>query len=321
MQMPKPPDPDATAAAQGNMNVSTAVANQFLNHTDQNTPDGSLKYSQTGTNVWKGPDGKTYRIPKFTANQTLTGMGQKIYNTQNEAKLNLAGLMKNQSARLGGLLDRPLSLGNEATEARLFGLGSKRLDPKFAADEESLRTRLSNQGLGAGSAAWNAEMGKFGQGKNDAYNQLLLQGRSQATQEQLAERNQPLNEIIGLMNGSQINQPQFASTPQSQIAGVDYAGLVNQDYQARSQQAQAKMGGLFGLLGSGLGLFSDRRLKTNIQSVGELANGLNRYVFDYIDGLKGQVGVMADEVRGLIPGAVTVDPSGYDRVDYMMVGV
>jgi hypothetical protein len=52
----------------------------------------------------------------------------------------------------------------------------------------------------------------------------------------LAERNQPLNEISALMSGSQVAQPTFTNTPQTQVAGVDYGGMVNNNYQGQVQQ-------------------------------------------------------------------------------------
>ena len=42
---PTPPDPQATAQAQTGTNVSTAVANAYLGHVNQVTPDGALDYN------------------------------------------------------------------------------------------------------------------------------------------------------------------------------------------------------------------------------------------------------------------------------------
>jgi hypothetical protein len=69
---PAPPDPVATAAAQGNMNQNTATTQQLLNMTNQVTPDGSLTYNQSGNNSFTGADGKSYTVPQFTATQTLS---------------------------------------------------------------------------------------------------------------------------------------------------------------------------------------------------------------------------------------------------------
>jgi hypothetical protein len=59
-----------------------------------------------------------------------------------------------------------------------YALGSARLDPQFQRESDALTTKLSNQGLQPGSAAWNAQMTQFGQNKNDAYNQLYLGGKA-----------------------------------------------------------------------------------------------------------------------------------------------
>jgi hypothetical protein len=253
---PKPPDPAKTAQAQAGYNQDTATQQQLLNQTDQITNDGTLKYTQTGTNTYTNANGKTVTVPKFTATQQLSASNQGIYDTNQATKQNIATIGKDQSARIGALLGNPLKLGNEATEARLYELGSKRLNPQFAQQEDALRTRLINSGVREGSAAYDAAYNNFSQGKNDAYNQLLLNGRAQANTELQAERNAPINEISALMSGSQIAAPNYASTPQTQVGGVDYTGLVNDQYKAKLAASQSSMGGLFGLAAAPFGMFS-----------------------------------------------------------------
>jgi hypothetical protein len=313
---PPPPDPKATAQAQGQMNRETAITQANLNMVDQNTPDGSLKYEQVGS--WA--DG----TPRYQATQTYSPAQQALYDTSNKTQQKIGEIGLQQADKIGGILGSPVNLNNEATEARLFGLGRARLDPKFAQDEESLRTRLINQGLRAGTEAWDREFNNFNQSKNDAYNQLLLTGRGQAVQEALTERNQPINEISALMSGSQVSNPNFVNTPQTQVAGVDYAGLVRDNYNAQVQQANSKqqsnnamMGGLFGLAAAPFQMFkfSDRRLKTDIQRVGKLDNGLPVYLYRYKGDPTPQMGVMAQEVERRNPDAVT-EIGGFKAVDY-----
>jgi hypothetical protein len=326
---PAAPDPVATAKAQGDMNQNTATTQQLLNMTNQVTPDGSLTYTQTGNNSFTGADGKTYTVPQFTATQTLSPTQQLLKTLGDRTKQNIGQIGVDQSAKIGGLLGTNLKLGNEATEARLMDLGSRRLDPVFARNEEALRTRLTNAGIQPGSAAWNAEMTQFQQGKNDAYDQLLLTGRGQANQELLTERNQPINEISALMSGSQVSQPNFTNTPQAQVAGVDYAGMVrdnynaaNQQYQAKLQQQNALMGGLFGLAGTATGMgiykYSDRRLKTDVERIGTTAHGLPLYEYTIFG--RRERGVMADEVERVMPDAV-IERDGLKMVNYAMLGV
>lgn len=249
-----PPDPKVTAAAQTGMNRDTALTQQLVNQTDQVGPDGSLSYSQNGSNSFMGADGKMVSVPKFTATTSLSPEGQKVHDTNLQTQLSLAGIGKDQSAKIGGILGTNVNLNNDAIESRLMDLGSKRLDPRFAREEDALRTRLTNQGIMPGSAAWNTEMERQGQTKNDAYNSLLLGGRGEAINEILTERNQPIKEIAALMSGSQIDQPKFTNTPTAQVGGVDYGGMVNSNYQGQVQQqgiqqsaTNAMLGGLFGL--------------------------------------------------------------------------
>jgi len=97
--------------------------------------------------------------------------------------------------------------------------------------------------------------------------------RNQYMQEQYAQRNQPLNEISGLLSGSQVSAPNFVNTPGSQIATTDIGGLINQNFAQQQQNYQtatsswnATMGGLLGL-GAGA-IRSDERSKENIIPMG-----------------------------------------------------
>lgn len=72
----------------------------------------------------------------------------------------------------------------------------------------------------------------------------------------------------------------------------------------------------------GGGRRSDIALKTHIELLGRLENGLGFYRFEY----RGSdptpyVGVMAQEVQGVVPRAVSRGADGYLRVDYERLGV
>ena len=148
---------------------------------------------------------------------------------------------------------------------------------------------------------------------------LANNARGQYLNELYAERNQPLNEIGALLSGSQVQNPNFVSTPTTGVNGVDYTGLVNQQYQSELANSQSAMGGLFGLLSSGVGLLkSDRRLKRDIERIGAVGR-LPWYRFNYVWDLPGsptREGFMSDEVRLIAPHAVTAEADGYDAVDY-----
>lgn len=70
-----------------------------------------------------------------------------------------------------------------------------------------------------------------------------------------------------------------------------------------------------GKVGQAAGVFSDRRLKTDIERVGTLPDGLGVYDFKYIWGGDLQRGVMADEVAKLRPWALGAPVGGYSTVN------
>lgn len=66
---------------------------------------------------------------------------------------------------------------------------------------------------------------------------------------------------------------------------------------------------------------SDVRLKTDIQRVGTAAHGLPLYTFRYIGEPGVYEGVMAQDVLGVMPAAVSVAEDGFYRVDYDLLGI
>jgi len=313
---PKAPDPNATAAAQGQWNSFTAQQQQAMNMVGQNSPWGSLAYNQTGTQTIIDPNGKPVQVPMYTANTTLTPEQQKIYDQTQAADLNLATIANEQSGKIGQILNDPFSFENSDAEQWAYDLASPRILQQQGQNQRQLESQLVNSGIRRGTQAWDSEMARLTNANSDQLNQLALTGRGQAFSEALAERNQPLNEIIGLMSGSQIQNPNatFAQTPQSQVAGVDYSGLVQNKYNADVQQYNARTGALGGLFGAGLSLFSDERLKTDIRRIGSTYEGQPIYTYRYNSGGPIQMGVMAQESPAE---AVSVDPeSGYLMVNY-----
>lgn len=324
-KIPSAPSPTETAGAQTASNVSTAIGQQQLNAVNQQTPWGSLTYSQNGTYDFTDPTtGKVYKLPKMTATTTLSPEQQALYQTGMSTQQNLAGVAEDQSVRLGELLSEPFSLDNDAVEGRINELASKRLDPQLDRRKEATIQRLADQGIKVGSTAYDRAMEGLYQGDNDARNQLLLTGRNQAVNEALLQRNQPLNEIIGLASGTQVQSPQFASTPQTAMAGTDVAGITQQGHANQMNQynqQQQQLGGLFGTIGNVASaalpfMLSDKRAKTDIHQTGEEINDIPVVTYRYKGDETPRVGFLAQDVRKKRPEAVRRLPSGYLAVDY-----
>lgn len=191
-----------------------------------------------------------------------------------------------------------------------------RYNRQFSQDESAMDQKLRNQGLTPGSEAYKTQYDALTRQKNDAEMQAILAGGQEQTRlnnldqgsaafnnqlrqskinEGLTMRNQPINEMIGLLNGSQINVPQTSAPFQSGVGAPNYSQLVDNQYQAQSQAAQNSNQGLFSILGMIPGLFSDRRVKKDIKRLGSHGR-LGIYRFKYLGSNEDVIGVMADEV-------------------------
>jgi hypothetical protein len=218
-----------------------------------------------------------------------------------------------------------------ANRTGLFGMGEDQRRYADAMAQQQFGNQQAIQGRGDAIAGT-----QFAQQQSifDAQDNA----RARALQEQLALRNQPINEITALMSGSQVQTPQFGIAQSAMIPTTDYAGIRQQgfqnqqaNYQQQNANYQAMLGGLFGLGSAGItggfdaGLFgggSDRRIKTDIEPHGE-RGGHAWYKFRYVWEDPGTVheGVMAQEVMQTRPDAVSKHPMGFFVVDYATLGL
>ena len=77
------------------------------------------------------------------------------------------------------------------------------------------------------------------------YNNL----RQAQAQETIALRNQPINEIVSLMSGSQASVPQFQPFQGSPVSAPNIGQYISDNYRAQSQAAAQTNAGIFSLLG------------------------------------------------------------------------
>lgn len=325
MCAPSPPaveQPSVTAAAQTTSNIDTAKANATLNNVNQVTPYGNLTYTQTGTD--------SNGVPQYTATQTLAPAQQQLLDLSNQTKTSLGQTGLAEANKLRGMLDAPLDLSganlDKYTNTHFLDTFNQQQDRNQAL----LDSKLANQGIALGSAAWTNAQRDFADQRNSALNNMLGTSQQNAMSAILQQRETPINEISALTGGSQVATPAFAQTPQTGIAGTNVAGITsayntaNQNaYNAQLGQYNDVMGGLFGLGGRAITAFSDERLKENIEKEGELPDGTNVYSYDFKPGTNlgsgKQIGVLAQEVQKSNPGAVSRDASGYLKVNYSKV--
>lgn len=276
---PQPINGQQVGQQQLGANVNTAIANAWLNNTNQQTPYGTLKYDQTGTK----PIADGIVVPQFTATTELTPAGQKLQDTQMGITQGTADLAKSYVDRIGAATAQPFSTAgmpaapqyDEAARTAARDRIVARQQPIMAQQEEALRTRLANQGLQPGSEAYSNAMRDFTRGQNDYYlgadaqagNEagmiFGLQGtaRDRAINEALMERSQPINEVSALLGtGTGVQNPSFVQTPTTQVQPTDVTTPMLMEQQQRMQAWQqgqsnnnALLGSIFGLGGAALG--------------------------------------------------------------------
>lgn len=269
---PTPPDPVATANAQTSSNIETAIANGYLGATNQNTPYGTVRYNQTGSQQVGNN-----QVPTFESTVSLNPQYQKILDST--ANIGQQALDTGSTAfgNAQKSLSTPLSLDGlpalptldrKTYEDQLMSRFNQDWDRQSAAND----VKLANQGIGIGSEAYAADKDILNRARNDATTQAILnsgqeesrqvglggQVRQQALSELLTQRNQPISELatlLGLQPGINTpTAPNFSGT----VANTDIAGINNQGYQQQLGAYNAKaaanpLNTLFGLGGSILG--------------------------------------------------------------------
>lgn len=290
-----PPAPDyaGAAAAQGAANVETARVQGRMGNPNIVSPLG------TQTVTWSGDQPTVTQKLTPTAEETLAaqqrvqkllaGLGetgtqqaQKVISTP-FAPSGTASEALQTRLDTSTLARMPVNAGTTGQEAIMA-----RLEPQLQRRQAALENQLANQGITPGSEAYRVAQTQEAQNRNDLLSQAALQGisldtaaRAQGLNEQQAIlaaqnaaqqqelqrqaylRQQPLNEITGLMSGSQIQMPQFQGfqaptvAPPPIFAGAQAAGnAAMQQYGLQQAQANAAQSGLTNLLGAGLGAYA-----------------------------------------------------------------
>jgi len=185
----------------------------------------------------------------------------------------------------------------------------------------TMRADLANQGAGQQQAAMGlqaanqfANIGNlgFGMGQTVQQNlqnqgnvqQLMQQQLIDAAKQQFAGYTGAPASTIGYVSNALGSSP----IPQSQTT-TSQPGLF--DYLSLGASAAGAMG------------MSDMRLKTNIERVGELPNGLGLYTWEWTEDAKEKglsnsmtLGAIAQEVEAFDPSLTVTTPSGYLAVKY-----
>lgn len=224
---------------------------------DPTQPGGYTQYTQLSQ-----PEQQTYDLSKASQNQALGLAGTQLGRVSDAlaTPLNTNGLPALQGSVQGGQVQStfnqggPLQysfdpgaavqtsfnqgqavqgqVGGDLEAARqqaiqgVYGQATSRLDPQWSQASSQLETRLANQGLGANSAAYEAQQGNFNRAKNDAYNQAGFSA--------IAAGEDAANSLFG----RQATQGQFANDAAAQQFGQGLAAGQFNNAGAAQQYAQ-----------------------------------------------------------------------------------
>lgn len=207
------------------------------------------------------------------------------------------------------------------------------------ANASAVAGAMTNARSNQRNIGWARSMDAAGLGRNlpgasqGAYGLSINSGNAA-----VANAQQPGNSLMtGMAQGAGMQQAGQAQRVQGygQVLGAQ-SSYANSLMNFQSNQQQQNAAGLAGLgqmagtigaayLTGGTSLAagrSDRRLKENIVRVGKTVFGLPLYVFNYIgDKTRNFRGVMADDVRKVMPAAVVTGRFGYDAVRYDLLGI
>jgi hypothetical protein len=237
-------------------------------------------------NINSGPNPGLYGITRNPDLSNVAAMPVNAGMTAQSALLSRLepGITQSENATRQRLANQGLVSGGEAYNNEMRDQGNQENDLRLQAALQGINLDLAANNQGYSQALQSANFGNqaagqdFGQNLTAAqqqnaaqgqqYNQLLQNAQfgntaqGQSLQQQLALRNQPLNEIAGLMSGSQIQLPQFQGYQGSNVAPAPiFAGqqaqgaAQNQQYGVAQAGANANTSGLYGLGAAGLGAY------------------------------------------------------------------
>lgn len=263
-----------------------------------------------------------------------TGYNNALSTAQQQQGVGLAAGQANRAA-LQGLAPELQSIGQQGYGQQLSA----------AQEQAAIGQQIYGQGMGLGTAQQGLGQQVYGQGATTAAQQAALGqqqfGQGLAASQQQAQLGQDIYgtgaatsaATAGLGAGAQSAALQGAQaqlqagTAQQQTEQAGKTALYNQFLQQQSYPFQVDQflaniaEGTGALSGSTTtttqpgGLFSDERLKEDIQPVGKTFDGQNIIRFRYKGDKKTQLGLSAQETEKHHPDAVGL-AQGYKTVDY-----
>jgi len=282
---PKAPNPYSQASADQSAQQGASLASSIINNPNEQSNYGSVNYQISGWEQVPDAQGRMTNVPRYTRTTSLSPDEQRIAGYDTATRYNLGRTATQQSAKIGDYLNKsidtqgwqPWATGHEFSESTdrptiekaMMDSYHRTADPQNAAQEAQLAAR----GLSPGSQGY----GTYQQGQQDAQSEAARQAylasgsearsnyqtaqsywdqmnqlRQGQMQESFALRNQPINEIMALLGGSQVNMPNFSPFSRQGISASSPGQYMASNYQNQLAATSAMNKGLFDLAGAGV---------------------------------------------------------------------
>ena len=215
-------------------------------------------------------------------------------------QFNASNDMQNQQFNAGQANQRNASMFSAANQMSMFNAGQGNA-------ERMAEYGAQNQANAANASAFNNALAQDAQSQNN-YDMSRAQGQTQAEENAYGKANDLVN-----ISTNELNNMNDSNDANSQIVAQ---GNAAQGTQNRNNKVLDVL--------DPLGIrkvFSDKRLKKNIEKIGVSKSGLNIYSFEYKNSDFGNgvyQGVMSDETPNH---AVVKEEDIYDMVDYSKIDV
>ena len=194
-------------------------------------------------------------------------------NTDARMQAILAG--GQEQSRLASLAQAQAQFQNQAQQQQfdqLLGRGNFTNQSRLGEWQSQLQAQQGNNAAQQQQFAQNAAQGAFRNqalqqgyqnrvGATQANNASAMQAwqaneaaRAAGLNEAVQLRNQPINEIMAMQSGAQVQSPTFGNTPGLNMPTTDYAGLIQQNYANQMGAYNSQMNSWNGMWGGLLGL-------------------------------------------------------------------
>ena len=179
----------------------------------------------------------------------------------------------------------------------------------FLAENQGDKMKVAGQIGRSADRISSIDLGQYLKKGNDLATQLTDAGNELSKKGAQAAAQTKQQQLQSFAQIAFIKNPDIAP-PKPVFQNVGYAAMMD----------ALSIAGSVGSIVAGVKA-SDRRLKENIQKIGESISGLGIYTFNYIGKVKKYIGTMSDDVKNLFPEAVIMMDNGYEGVRYDLIDV